>query len=628
MYLQRLSAASLTFLFAAVVLSQTAEPKPAAQTKPKTTKSAATPESEAEKLRRDQARQLLIALSTDARNFSDSMLRARSLARIADALWQADEEQSRMLFRKAWEAAETADGDNERKQQERIREQQARTGGGFAGTAPPSLRREVLRLTAKHDRALSEEFLEKLKSQQAETSGTATGNPGRLNENLSQRIAVARELLLSGEVEKAVQFAGPALAVVSTGTLNFLSDVRDKNAELADARYVALLGLAATNPQSDANTVSMLSSYIYTPRLFVIFTDGGTSTSQSSSTIVPANVSPELRMAFFQTTANILLRPLPQSGTEQSPAPNTGAIEAKYFVLKRMLPFFEQSAPVEMVESLRGQLNALNSIVSENARRRDDEWQGRGTRAEKPVAEREQGLLDRVDRVKTSSERDGIFVELAFLMARRPDLKARDYVSKIEDIELRKKAQAYIDPTLVKELLRKKLVDQSLDLTLKGELTHPMRAWALTECAKLVLPTDRTRALELLDSASDEARRIDVSDPNLPQALLAVANAMFVVDPTRAWDVTFDAVKAANSAIGFSGEDGGLVLTFESKYQTSVSTHDIAEFNVEGIFKQLSLKDYDRAVELARGFQSEGPRAVATIAIARAVLEQKKVAAK
>lgn len=627
MHLKRLSAASLLFFFASVALSQATEPKPAAQTKPKTTRTAAASESEAEKLRREQARQLLVALSTDARTFSDSMLRARSLARIADALWQADEEQSRLLFRKAWEAAEATDADNEVKQQEKIRQQQARTGGGFAGTAPPSLRREVLRLTAKHDRVLSEEFLDKLKSQKPEASATTSGTPGRLNESLSQRLSVARELLLSGEVEKAVEFAGPALGVVSTGSLNFLSDVRDKNAELADARYAALLSIAAGNPQSDANTVSMLSSYIYTPRMFVIFADGGTSTSQSSSTIVPANVSSELRMAFFQTAANILVHPLPQTN-EQNPTPNTGAIEAKYFVLKRMLPFFEQSAPAEMVESLRGQLNALNSIVSDNARRRDDEWEGRGTRAEKPAAEREQSLLDRVDRAKTSNERDGIYVELAFLMARRPDPKARDYVSKIEDPELRKKAQAYIDPTLIKELLRKKLVDQSLDLALKGDLTHPIRSWALTECAKLVLPTDRTKALELLDSASDEAHRIEVSDPNLPRALLAVANAMFAIDPTRAWDVTFDAVKAANSAVGFTGEDGGIVLTFESRYQTSVSTHDVAEFNVEGIFKQLSLKDYERAVELARGFQGEGPRAVATIAIAKAVLEQKKVATK
>ncbi|HEU4434301.1 MAG TPA: hypothetical protein VFR51_13045, partial [Pyrinomonadaceae bacterium] len=40
-----------------------------------------------ERLRRQQARSLLIALATDARAFHDQTLRARSLARIADALW-------------------------------------------------------------------------------------------------------------------------------------------------------------------------------------------------------------------------------------------------------------------------------------------------------------------------------------------------------------------------------------------------------------------------------------------------------------------------------------------------------------------------------------------------------------
>lgn len=60
-----------------------------------------------------------------------------------------------------------------------------------------------------------------------------------------------------------------------------------------------------------------------------------------------------------------------------------------------------------------------------------------------------------------------------------------------------------------------------------------------------------------------------------------------------------------------------------AKPQTSTST--IEDFDVEGIFQKLATKDYERAVELARGFQGEGPRAVATIAIARAILEPKKV---
>src|SRR4030088_2152599 len=59
--------------------------------------------------RRAQARSLLISLASDARSFRDQPLRARCLARIADALWDVDAEQGRTLFRKSWEAAEAAD---------------------------------------------------------------------------------------------------------------------------------------------------------------------------------------------------------------------------------------------------------------------------------------------------------------------------------------------------------------------------------------------------------------------------------------------------------------------------------------------------------------------------------------
>ena len=63
---------------------------------------------------------------------------------------------------------------------------------------------------------------------------------------------------------------------------------------------------------------------------------------------------------------------------------------------------------------------------------------------------------------------------------------------------------------------------------------------------------------------------------HLPRALIAVANALKVIDATRVWDATFDAVKAANSAEGFSGEDGRIVLKFQSKGQSSVHTNSIA----------------------------------------------------
>jgi hypothetical protein len=225
---------------------------------------------------------------------------------------------------------------------------------------PPNLRREVLRLAARRDRVLGEEFLEKLKTRAAAILSNSPTS--RFNDALSQRIDLAKALLQAGDAERALQFAGPALTVVSTESIDFLVDLRAKNAAAADAAYSALLASSASSPQVDANSVSLLSSYIFTPHLYVTF-DNGVSTSQMASTITPATVAPELRTAFFQSAAAILLRPLPSPG---QPDQSTSALDGKYLVIKRLLPFFEQSAPAEMVEALRGHLNALNSLVSEN----------------------------------------------------------------------------------------------------------------------------------------------------------------------------------------------------------------------------------------------------------------------
>ena len=604
---------------------QTKETKQTAAAKTPPAKSAATAEAAAElKARRERARSLLIALSSDARTFKDQTLRARSLARIADALWRVDSDQGRLMFRKAWEAAEVADLESHRKLQEEIARQKTQTGGGYAINLPPDIRREVLRLAARNDRALGEELLEKFKAQKAEEAEEATrvtSTANSLSDALSQRLSVAMELMRSGELEKALEFVGPALTMVSRDTLNFLVYLREKDPSAADTRYNAMLTSAATNPLSDANTVSLLSSYIFTPHLYVTFSGSGTSTSQSSSEIKPADVSPELRAAFFQAGASILLRPLPEPG---QPDQSSSGLDGKYLVIKRLLPFYEQFASADMVESLRGHLNALNSLVNENTRRRDDEWIHKGIKPDKPAAEREQALLDRIDRAKTSAERDSLYIQLAGIAAGKADMKAREYASKVEDPEIRKQVVAYFDSSLAMQSVQKKLTDQALELVQKGELTHLMKTWVLTECAKIIAKTDHTKALEMVDEAAVWARRIDVSDPNLPRALIAVANALKVIDAKRVWDATFDAVKAANSAEGFSGEDGEFVLKFQSKGSSSVHNSDIPEFDVEGIFKDLASQDYDRAVELARGFQGEGPRAVATIAIARAVLEPKK----
>jgi hypothetical protein len=558
------------------------------------------------KERRTKARSLLISLASEAYSFRDQTLRARSMARIADTLWSVDVEQGRTLFRKAWEAAKTAD---------------EHQGTLTLGQQPLNLRKEVLTLAAKRDRLLAEEFLQKLKADQQESKAEPSENNLWGPEASEKRLGLAKELLNTGDIKRALQFADPVLGSPTISTLEFLTQLRDKDPAAADQRYAAMLANTGGNLLADANTISLLSSYVFTPHTYVYFdTEGSPSYSMMRSSFPPASVAPQLRLAFFQTAAGVLLGPQPPA--EQDPS--TTGIAGKYMVLKRLMPLFEQYAPKEITDAMRGQFEALNTLVSDDVRQSENEWIQKGIKPEKQLlADQEHSLLDQIEHAKTSDERDEIYFKLALLALNKDDIKARDYVSKVEESGFRKQAQAWIDWGLSVSAIKKKKIESALELTRNGELTHIQRVWLLTQTAKLLAKTDHDKALSLLDDAMSEARRIEGIDLDRPRGLLAIANALKLIEPSRAWDAILDAVKAANSTEGFTGEDGVITMHVNSKGLISNRVDGVPDFDIEGIFGKLAHDDYDRAVQLASSFQGEAPRANATIAIARAVLNEK-----
>lgn len=559
---------------------------------------------EADRIRKERqshARSLLISLATDVRSFRDQALRARYQARIADALWEMDAEQGRILFRRAWEAAGNADRESKE---------------------PLNLRRQVLTLVARRDRLLADDLLEKLKAdQEATMKENAKPSLWALSDALQQRLDVAESLLRFGDIERALQFADPVLGNVTISTIDFLTQLREKDPTAADQRYAALLANTGTNTLADANSVSLLSSYLFSPQTYVVFnTQGGADSSWMPSSFPPANVSPQLRLAFFQTAAGILLRPQPPPDQDQS----TTGVAGKYMVVKRLIPIFDSYAPKEIAAALHNQFEALSSLVSIDLRKAEDESLHKGISAEKSLADAEQPLLDQIERARTSSERDELWLKLALLALNKGELKARDHVSKIDDGERRKLAQAYVDWGLATRFVRKKEIDKALEIARKGEVNHIQRVWIFTQAAKLLAKNDHDAALSLVDDASSEARRIDGSDLDRPRALLGIANALSLVEPSRMWDSIFDAVKAANSTDGFAGEGAELVLTLWSPSQILNSREAVPDFDIRGIFGVAANYDYERSVELARGFQGEAARANATIAICQAVLNAKQ----
>lgn len=596
-----------------------AKPTPASRAK-------AEAKAEAERLRKErqaEVRLLLVSLATDARSFRDQALRARSLARIADALWDIDAEQSRTLFRKAWEAAEIANRENAERLNIKdgvvsIKPEEANAATFSVLATMPDIRREVLRLVAPRDRALSEEFLEKLKENQPENKpDNAPMSPSlwSLPDALEQRLNLADHLLRNGNTARALEFADPLLTSVTISTLDFLTLLRDKDAAAADQRYAAMLAVTGNNFAADANTISLLSSYIFTPNTYVVFNSEGAASYSAAPTTTPANVSPQLRFAFFQTASAVLLRPQPPPEQDHT----TTGIAGKYKVVQRLLPLFEQYAPRDMTASMRSQFEALNSLVTESIRRSESESVQKGI-TEESFADQEAALLEQIEHADTSDERDQLYFHLASLALRNDDLKARDYAGKIEESGFRKQAQAFIDWGLATNAINKKKTDLALELNRTGDLTHIQHVWILTQAAKQLAKSDRAKASSLIDAATAEARRIDGGDLNRPRGLLAIANALRLVEPARVSEAIFDAVKAANSTDGFTGEGGVVTQAVNSRSVVNINPQMAPDFDIEGVFGALANEDYERAVQLARGFQGEAPRANATIAIARSVL--------
>lgn len=615
-----LSAFLCLFLLAPLVVAQAPADKGAKRNSSKS-KTTANEEADAVAAQREVlAISLLQTLAEEARSFREPRLRARVQARVADAFWLTDSEKARTLFRRAWEAAEIEDTENAKRAAEEMSRQQP--SGVVVRSRRPDLRAEVLRLAAKRDRALGEELLAKLEEENKKDAEEAT-RKARESEDpfgpsaAEKRLALARRLLEDGDVQRAMEFAGPALTQVSRDTISFLSALREKNSQAADQGFLSLLTIAERSATSDANTVSGLSSYAFTPFLYVTFSpDGGANQMRDRPPAPRPELPAAISNAFFRVAASILLRPLPPPDQDHTTSGRTG----KFMVIRRLLPLFEQYAP-ERAAELRTQMAAMAADVPQGMQSGENRAISAGITPDgggDPV----ERMQNRLDRARTSEERDMIYADVAVALAAKNDPRARDLVDKIEDSEMRKRVRAYIDFQAVQSAIQERNAAEAARIAKAGELTSIQRVWGYTRAASLLLPTDRARALELLDAAGVEARRIGGGDPDRARALIAVATGLVPADRVRAWETIDEAIKAANSAEGFTGEDSQVGARLQTRMMVMATNAAAEDFDLLGAFRALAREDLLRAVQLAKTLTGESPRAVATLAIARSVLEK------
>ena len=572
--------------------------------------------------RRAFAFSLVTSLADEARAYHDLALRPRVLARAADAIWEADSETARGLFRRAWQAAEAGDAD----------ELTVKTGDDAPAVVTAlrrmsgrDLRSEVLNMAAKRDSALGEEFLAKLQDEieRARADSKEQTNSAGVNDNWSgselaaKRLQLARTLLDDNQTETAIDFARPSLNQVNLYSIGFLSALRKKKPDAADQMFASLLASAEFDPASDANTVSGLSSYVISPGLYLTYTSDGSARWSESDQPTPApNIPNALRNKFLRAAATILLRPVAQD------LPSLGAT-AKSMVIKRLLPFFDQYAP-DTATALRTALTTWGGSPT-NAPDSDGIMLTRGVVPEENTNATVDQFEQRLSRARNSRERDRLYTDLAVALANQGDQRAPGVADKIEDADRRLQVRRYVDMYLIQSAVKKKEPANVTRLARTGQLNHAQRAWAYSKAAGLLLNSERDRALDCLQEAVDETRRTEADDPDRARVLIAIAKQYLAADRMRAWEVMGDAVRAANSSEKFKGENEQLTYGVASKNGVSVVRIGLEDFNLAGVLRLLSKDDFYRSIDLAKSFKNDEPRATATLAIARAVLDKAPV---
>jgi hypothetical protein len=569
--------------------------------------------------RRSMAMSLLQSLAIEARSYRDESLRARVQARIADAIWEQDKETARSLFRRAWEVAELIEKDATGNGGNAIT---AKSAGRVPARPRQNLRREILQLSAHRDHALGEEFLAKLtaKDEASRTNDSTINRPELSASEIAERMRLVGGFLETDNVERALQFADPALVRVTQGTIQFLVALRKKNAAAADQRFAGLLSMAAADPLSDANTVSLLTTYAFTPSTYLAVSRTGIPSSTSSPPQPAPDLAPALQKSFFTVAANILLRPFAQ--LDQSSAGRAGT----YFIATRLFPLFQQFAP-ELAPAISAQLAALGPDASRAVTSAGDRSVNRGLSGDSQ-GEIDDELKDRLERAQGADARDRAYAFAAMRAADVGDPRARDFLDKIEDLETRNGIRSFVDYNYIRSLMSKKRVDEALLFTRKAGLNHTLRAHLMTRAAAIVANSDRSRAMELLDEALAETRRIDAGTAERAYSLVALLVQFSKLDKTRGWELVSEAVKAANAVADFTGENGHTSVTLEGKFSIRMGTELVTPTDLPEVFASLAEDNFYQAVDAGKTFTGDAPRAMVTISIARATFEEKRPVSK
>lgn len=553
----------------------------------------------------DETISRLSTLAGDAQTFKPAV-RSHIQAQAANLLWKFDNVFARDVFLKAWASAELADREAAEKQQ----------GSDVKSSSigyPRDARREVISAAWQKDPVLGEELLAKLvkhdepvQPENENGSSSSSVQAQKLSAADLERLNVATQLL-DNDSTQAVRFAGDVLNRAVIPSLRFLSQLRERNPSTADEFYVSLLARVVADPAADANTVSLLSSYIFSPDIYVTITSNGSPRIvQNRGETRSVNVSPATRSTFLNAAAQILLRPTSDPAAQRT----------SYLIAIRLLPFFERFTP-NLATQIQSRINELSATVTSDLKIPELVNKVRSGVNDPNPSETVRDILERAKRLTNVTMRHQLYIRAAILAAEQGDRTAVQTLQEIEDVELRDRVRPYIYMLLARHALVKKDLETTLEFARSDAISSMGRVWLYTQAVDL---TRTKAAIDLLMQALAIARRMDSTDPNKARALIAVALQLRRHNRRLADPYLIEAVIAANKADSFDAEDATLEMKLETPMGDWSTSYEAKNFCLKNLFRELAKDNFFQALNIAEDLEREEVKSVAMLGIAEVVL--------
>ena len=556
------------------------------------------------KLKCMEAISLLRSLATETPGF-DAQIRFRIQSQIAGILWNYDKSFARSLFLKAWESAEAIDNTT-------------RELAEINSVTSRDARRQVIQLAVQRDAFLAEELLARMAEKDEEKAEQANGSTESTAANsLSaadlDRFSVAGQLLADGKPDRAIEFLGGTLNRVVIPTLRFLSQLRGKDAAAADRLYLSLLSRVLEDPTSDANTVLLLSSYIFNPDLYVRIGNNGfpifVQTGLGNSAGEPAAA---VRSAFLNSAIQILLRP----------TPDITAQRINYMAGTRLLPAFERFN-TNMAALIRVRLAELSASISANLKTPDVVNKLQQAIDAKGDNQSIQDILNKAAELPNSSARDRLYIQAAVLLAKHGDSRAKEIAEEISTEDLREKVRVFVIMALANSALNKNHTQTALDFARSENLGAIERLWIYLKLADLLGKKRTEDAIQVIFEALPIVRRMDRS-ANKARAMVAIAVLLIKFKPELSRPYVTEAIAAINNADPFDVENPVVEVLLKTPVGDWRSSYAIESFALTNLFSELGKQDFFEAINNANSLKGNGARSFAVTAVAQSALDQRE----